>query len=469
GRVALDLPPDRDGGARARALLGTRIAARLVATSGQESAVRVTAYLGAPELAQTTSRGVQLFVGRRPVRDRGLLHAIAMGYGELVPRGRYPIAIVLVDVPGDAVDYNVHPQKLEVRFADAGAVCSAVRHVVQAGIAAASWRSEGAGPVVMTGITSAVPPRLPAGSEPTALAQRYAAQLADQRRGGGMQQARFGFDGTAAASSTGASSASPRTWAAQVRDQVRSSRAAEPLFARGSGVVDRRADEREREAPPPPEPELALGSGPASTQTQALAQPHTTYFSSLRYVGQIDLTYLACEGEGELVLVDQHAAHERVELARLQARSGGADLAIQRMLFPVTIEASEAQVALVSRVAAALARVGFEAEPFGVRTIAVKAVPAGIRHGDPAQLLRRLLDEWAAEGTPSEAELVERMLSEIACHSVVRAGDRLAPSEAETLLRSLDEVVAGHGGRGPHGRPLLLRLPLAEIARRFGR
>src|SRR5215470_17496162 len=85
---------------------------------------------GAPELAQATTRGIQLFVGRRPVRDRGLLHALAMGYGELVPRGRYPFAIVLIDVPAGTVDVNVHPQKLEVRFSDPAAVCAAVRHVV---------------------------------------------------------------------------------------------------------------------------------------------------------------------------------------------------------------------------------------------------------------------------------------------------------------------------------------------------
>src|SRR4029079_1865712 len=92
GRTALDTPPDRDGFARAQALLGPRIAARLVPVSGEESGGPVTAAWGAPELANTTARGVQLFAGRRPVRDRGLLHALAMGYGELVPRGRYPIA-----------------------------------------------------------------------------------------------------------------------------------------------------------------------------------------------------------------------------------------------------------------------------------------------------------------------------------------------------------------------------------------
>src|SRR5204862_2624141 len=106
----------RDGFARAQALLGTRIGSRMLPIAGEESGVRVTAFLGAPELAQATARGVQLFVGRRPVRDRGLLHAVTMGYGELIPRGRYPIAVVLVVVPARAVDVNVHQQKQEVWF-----------------------------------------------------------------------------------------------------------------------------------------------------------------------------------------------------------------------------------------------------------------------------------------------------------------------------------------------------------------
>jgi DNA mismatch repair protein MutL len=113
------------------------------------------------------------------------------------------------------------------------------------------------------------------------------------------------------------------------------------------------------------------------------------------------------------------------------------------------------------------AQVGFALERFGKATLAVKAVPAGIRHGDPAQLLRRLLHDWAEAGAPSEAERLDALIGTIACHSVVRAGDRLAPGEVETLLRSLDGIDLSLPA--PHGRAVLLRLPLSEIGRRFGR
>ena len=555
GRTALDAPPDRDGFARAQALLGPRVAARMVPVLGEESGVRVTAYLGAPELAQATARGVQLFVGHRPIRDRNLLHALAMGYGELVPRGRYPMAIVLLDVPAGAVDVNVHPQKLEVRFSDPAVVAAAVRHVVQAGIAAARWRDAGAGgaPVHLMGVVGGVgrsdaaggglggaaPPALPFdGAAVTPLAERHAAQMRSRQvplgfaaapeLGGpsGSSWARAAAPASAASAASAelaASAAVPasgtaRDWARNLRDQTRASRAEEPRTeyqpggariaedyptlpslvpaGRGgppdaapeatvdatvdatidgaavhdvrAGGVSARMAEAVLDLPPLPAPRrFAAGTGPVAPQAGG-------FFSQLRYLGQLDLTYLACEGDGELVLIDQHAAHERVELARLRERhacgAGEPRVAVQSMLFPVTLEATPSQLELVARVGGVLAQVGFEVEPFGAATLAVKAVPAGIRHGDPAQLLRRLLADWAEAGVPGEAELEARLdglLGAIACHSVVRAGDRLGASEAETLLRSLDGVDLSLPA--PHGRAVLLRLPLSEIGRRFGR
>jgi DNA mismatch repair protein MutL len=459
GRVALDAPPDRDGFARVQSLLGAKIAARMVPFSGQEAGVRVIAYLGAPELAQTTARGVQLFVDKRPVRDRGVLHAIAMGYGELVPRGRYPVAIVMIDVPAGAVDINVHPQKHEVRFSDAGAVCAAVRHVVQAGIEKAPWRDEigGAGPVMMTAIASVAPPKLPLDTPATAMAQTYAAQLREAREREWTRdraQAQLGFD-----------EAGPRQWAQQIKDRVRSARAAEAeLAARAAHALAqterdaRNEAQAEREAAPWDDAQLAHGSTPTTAPG---------FFASLRYLGQLDLTYLLCEGDGELVLIDQHVAHERVELARLKAGQGEREVPTQRMLFPTTIELAPELLDVATKMTDVLAQVGYETDSFGKGSLAVKAVPGGIRHGDPTHLLRKLLTDWADEGAPSEAERLERVLAEIACHSVVRAGDRLSPSEAEALLRAMDG--ADFSSHGVHGRPVMLRLSLADIARRFGR
>ncbi|HEY4241266.1 MAG TPA: DNA mismatch repair endonuclease MutL [Kofleriaceae bacterium] len=459
GRTALELPPDRDGLSRAQALLGPRIASRLHSVHGEESGVRVTTFLGAPELAQTTTRGVQLFVGHRPIRDRGVLHALCMGYGELLPRGRYPVAVVLLDLAGGAVDVNVHPQKAEVRFADPSSVAAAVRHVVQDGIVAARWRDESSGAAPVQMIASVAPPALPFDAPATPLADRFAKDLTPQGT--------LGFDPPAPRASAAppvkygtrgadSSSASPRDWVRAVRDANRAARVVEepPAMWEGRPIV--------------PSDPRAVAESRATLPTAADSPAATPgFFASLRFLGQLDLTYLVCETSGELVLVDQHAAHERVELHRLRLHHTESRPAVQKLLFPSTLDASPPQLELVSRLADVLATVGYEVEPFGKSTLAVKAVPAGIRHGDPAHVLRALLAEWAEDGAPSDAERIDALLGRIACHSVVRSGDRLSPSEAESLLRNLDGVDLTLPA--PHGRAVLLRLPLSEIGRRFGR
>ena len=296
---------------------------------------------------------------------------------------------------------------------------------------------------MMTAIASVAPPQLPwDGATATPLAQRYAAELASAR---GTQR------------SLGLDAAPAREWVRDVKSGVRAGRAND---APASYARSRPATRESLFEPAPalaPAPPVADGSGPVAAG----------YFASLRYLGQLDLTYLLCEGDGELVLVDQHVAHERVELGRLERSGTASDVPIQKLLFPTTMEASPAVLELVARTAGVLAQIGFEAEAFGESTIALKAVPASLRHGDPAELLRRLLDDWAAGGAPTEAELLAHARSEIACHSVVRAGDRLEPHEVEALLRALDAL--DPETPNPHGRPVLLRLPLGEIARRFGR
>ncbi|MGA9652346.1 MAG: DNA mismatch repair endonuclease MutL, partial [Polyangia bacterium] len=139
GRVALDLPPHRDMAERVRAALARRGAKVLHEAEGEEGGVKVRAFLASPEEAAPAGRSTFLFVGRRFVRDRALLHALAQGYGEVLEKGRYPLAALFVDVPGQELDINVHPQKLEVRFARPQEVYAAVRHVVGRAVARAPW------------------------------------------------------------------------------------------------------------------------------------------------------------------------------------------------------------------------------------------------------------------------------------------------------------------------------------------
>jgi DNA mismatch repair protein MutL len=184
-------------------------------------------------------------------------------------------------------------------------------------------------------------------------------------------------------------------------------------------------------------------------------------------MGQLDRTYLVCEGDGELVLIDQHAAHERVAFQRLRDRADTDAVATQRLLFPTTLELPPGEAAVVADGGPLLGAVGFDVEPFGASAVAIKAVPAGLRH-DPTQVLRELLGDLADRGgSRAVDERLDRVLATIACHSVVRAGDVLGADEARALLGQMDGV--DFRAHCPHGRPVLLRIGVPEIARRFGR
>jgi len=400
GRVALDLPPHRSLGERAQAVTGRRA---LIPADDWESGVRVRAFLAPPEESQTTSRGISLYVGRRFVRDRGLLHAVVMGYGELVPSGRYPTAVVVVDPPEGAVDVNVHPQKVEVRFARPQDVTAAVRHVIARAIAQAPW-VQARPPTPVFAVASQAPPS----------GERWmASDLAND-------------------------------FALRQEALLTARQILAPLLTTTATAT--------ASVPPTPQPERRA----------------TGFFGSLRYLGQLDRMFLVCEAPGELVLIDQHAAHERIAFQRLRDAYREKALRSQRLLFPRTLELDALQGAAAEVNREALLSIGFELEPFGERTWALRTSPVDVREEEVEATLRELLSELGdADASRAVDERVDLMFATIACHSVVRAGDVLSPAEAVALLSSMDEV--DYRAHCPHGRPVLLRMGVAELARRFGR
>ena len=171
-------------------------------------------------------------------------------------------------------------------------------------------------------------------------------------------------------------------------------------------------------------------------------------------------------------MLDQHSAHERVELEKLLERYRERSMPVQRLLFPQTIELSAAQATAADAHAEQLAAMGFELDDFGdnagVQSYALKAVPSGLRTASPEEVLLALLSELARTGSDRAIDdKIESMLATVACHSVVRAGDSLSGKEVESLLAAMDGV--DFRGVAPHGRPVLLRIGVDEIARRFGR
>jgi len=420
GRKAFDLPPREDWAGRAAALLGRDLRDRLFPFSGQSGEVRVSGLFGPPDAARRgAGRALYLYVNGRPVRDRNLTHAVLTAYGELVPRGQYPVVVLRVDLPPEEVDVNVHPTKHEVRFRDGRGVHDAVLGALAAGLAPSPWLGGSAlsGGVSYDTRTGEVQ------SEPDLVCERPA-----QYR-----------------------PASSRASPSQVGAVRRPERRFQPGFEPGSPVSPARGPD---------------GHGLATPEPPAEAGQ----FSSLRYIGQLGATYLLCQGSEGLVLLDQHAAHERVTYMRLlEQQEAGRGVQCQGLLVPLKLELSAAEAERAEELAARLTALGFEAEAFGGRTLVVKAVPALLAEAAVERLVRDVLDELVElpSGSDAAEKARDAVLARMACHGSTRAGYTMRPQEVRALLEAMDATE--RAGACPHGRPVMVEVPLREIEKWFHR
>ncbi len=405
GRVVLAARPGEELLERAAHALGREAARHLVPVDGRRGDVHVHGLLCSPDHSEPTGRGLYLLVNGRYVRDRGAAHAVLRAFAGTLPPGRHPVGVLRLSLPLGRVDVNVHPQKLEVRFADAREAYDAVFHAVAGALRTAPW----------LGSRSAV------------------------TAGAGRGQ------------TTGGDGSSP--WDAF--------RAAEVLAVAREGLPP--AESGATLLPPDEGPALvfpAAGGDPAA---------QLGYFGRLRYIGQHARTYLLCEGPGgTLVVIDQHASHERVLFQRLRAAFRGRSLAVQPYLLPQVLTLAPAIARALEAGRAELARVGLEVEPFGGDSFAVKGAPALLSGVDLPALLADLagqLSEVERGGAIEEA--FHGVLATMACHAAVRANQEVAPEEVRALLDGLDEV--DFKARCPHGRPVVFEIPLAELEKRVDR
>lgn len=473
-RLVLDLPPHRSPLQRSTAALRSRGKGQVALYLGEAHTpgVTVSAHVAAPEEATTTARNVFLLVNRRFVRDRGLLQAVVSGYGELLEKGRYPMCVLHVQIDLESVDVNVHPQKLEVRFANPEAVFDVVQQAIRKVCVSAPWLL-GTRPVRPTGETpdeggeAQPPPRLVPSHGPTVRhsEQRHGELCAQEPRpsyGSGL--AGVGrHEQTALANAPRADHAAihllpPRASGLQEHRQrlQQALKLCAPLGETDPSAQDQATENR-------------TSSDGASDPTGSLR----LLFSQLPYLGQLFGTYLLCEHQQELLLIDQHAAHERVIFERLRRARKQTGLSSQRLLFPVHVALDDAQVALVGEFAEALRVLGYDIRTFAERTVALLSVPDLPKYGrqaglvtQPEALFRLVLDELEEHGrTDSVERRDELLLATMACHAAVRAGDVLSEAKARALFTTLDDEEPSP--YCPHGRPVLVRLSQSELERRF--
>ncbi len=397
GRELIAYPPVTALAERARQVFGRERVQGGRAMTAERLGVRVAGFLISPHVSFATARYVFAFVNGRAVRDRALNHAIVEGYASLIPRGRWPGAVVLLELPPADVDVNVHPAKHEVRFRLAHVVHDTVLAAVRQGLAGLPTENAAA----------VGDPRADAVAEALA---GYGARV----------------DTTARLPLTG-----PRV---------------------------------------PPAGHSAVAPTSVSVAAVATAAPAEmrSGFAALRFVGQVFRGYIVCEGADRLVLIDQHAAHERVAFERLRAERARGAIERQALLLPLAVDLDPAQAEAVAAAAERLATLGFEVEPFGERTFLVRAVPALLGADDPRLLLEDLADGLAEVGSHlSVAEATDAILGRIACHSVVRVGRALGATEVAALLGDLDALT--YGSNCPHGRPVSIEFSRAQLERMFGR
>ena len=390
---------------RAAIALGREAVRHLIRIDGGRGEVRVHGLVTSPDHSAATARGLYLFVNGRFIRDRALAYGVVRAYAGTLPSGRQPAGVLFVDLPLDRVDVNVHPQKLEVRFQDARAVTDAVHHAVSAALRPSPWLRH---PAVAPGAEAS--PAVPVAAEPDGSDVASVLALARERTA---ERARdmlpFPFP-----AATGASFAEP------------------------------------------------FSPGPAPAQTPG-------YFGSMRYVGQHARTYLVCEAPGgALVVIDQHASHERLLFHRLREALRGRRLEVQPFLVPPVVTLPPASARLVEGAVDDLATVGLEVEPFGGDAFAVKSAPALLGGAAMGPLLTDLAEQVEeAERGSAVGEALDGLLATMACHAAVRANQDLSREEARALLDGLDAI--DFKARCPHGRPVVVELPLAELERRVGR
>jgi DNA mismatch repair protein MutL len=432
-------------------------------------ALRLTGFYSKPELQKLNRNSIYIFVNKRLIRDRLLIHAITEAYRNVIPPTSFPVVLLFLEMPAEEVDVNVHPAKTEVRFRQQSLIHDFVRDSLRtaliqarpaAGFLAALDSAPAASPSLMPPSASPLPgapdgPR-PADSDPEAFltAGTEAAPFQLTPRQPMPISGKLPFDGRGF--NPGGWGDTRQAWA----------EAAAALFQPAALPVTDGCS---------PPPGTANGPSPASATAQVEAEQAATNLNqlgSLRPLGQLRESFILASGDDGLWIIDQHVAHERVLFEKILRDRQVEKVQRQRLLMPMLVELKPWQMVVFARIAEELDRNGFEVEPFGPQTLAVKAAPVGLE-GAP---LERMLAEVIEQSSQNSDEVKQnedltalrtRIAASIACHSAIKVNTPLDPARMEWLLLELAKT--SHPTSCPHGRPIALLYSWKEIQRAFHR
>ena len=470
GRVQLEFLPQPDRLRRAEDVLARRVRTGLYSweETGPEGA-RLALVMSAPEVHLAEASGVYLFVNRRPVRDRLLLTSVTGSYGGLLPRGRYPVLVLHLDLPPAMVDVNVHPQKTQVRFRTERLVAGFVRATMQKALAAAPWvagknprtyqlksdpaaqtAEEPSAPKDVAGAPkdSAGAPKDSAGRVPVKVAVAQA--LARARQG-----AKSPAFGTPAGSSRPASGPPPES---------RTKPSPSPATTSGKTRIESLFADATHKTPGDEVLTTELISPSAPSAADAPSAPSASSAEPLRYLGCHAGLYLLFSLSDRLIVMDMHAASERVRYNEILANLRARRVLCQGLLLPQTFE--------VDRLSdwdphlADLRLLGFDIDRFGEHQLVIRGVPASLGARPVEPLLAELYQGFSAGRDAAEGlQMHERMAATMACHSALRKNDPITPPMALKLFHQIRTLPSG--GHCPHGRPVSMELSTPELESGF--
>jgi DNA mismatch repair protein MutL len=405
GKKSLDLPA-ADAVSRLLAAWPEEFHEQRLPLEVRDAEIRITGIIGLPELARPTAKHQYLYLNGRHIRDKFIQHALRESFRGLTEPGRHPAAILLIQIPPGDVDVNVHPTKIEVRFKDSGRIHGLVLSGVREKLLGSDLTP------------SAVPMR----------ADNFdTAERADVR-------------------------ATLAAFFQQIPGDLGAPQGPAPL-------------QLHAQQGPAPALEFSAQHAPVDS-LPAVPSPHLPTLPATAI--QLHNSYLVTETADGMLIIDQHALHERIMYEELKARITRGPLESQRMLIPYTVPATSRQTALLEQIQPLLARLGIEVSPFGPNTVAVQAFPTFLSKLDPVEFMTDLLERGEQELLDlHDEELLHELMDMMACKAAVKAGDSLTPAEVQALIARKDLV--DRSSNCPHGRPTTLRLSLKDLEKQFKR
>jgi len=503
-RTLHDLPPTTRWSERIRAFFGDEIADALIAVEHEDDKVKVRGYVTDPSVSRSNNRMQYLFLNGRYIRDRALQHALGEAYRGLLMVGRLPVCFLHMQIDPKTVDVNVHPTKVEVRFEDSGALYSRLLHTLRHKFLTSNLVAKGHDPLApganASSNSSSISPTIspsnsssnsPSGSSVTSPATSSGnSTLIDWARARSVPQFQpypdQGFQATTFRNIPNPSiGPSDNTFGNTLgnadnnfgNSTLGSNTGSTPAFTGASHLTHPDSMPNSNM----PRGNMATGAvEPGAGSTEAISNlpvEHGRFDSpisdpflgSSKPVGfQIHNRYLITEDEAGMVIIDQHALHERIMYEQIKAKVLSKSIERQRLLVPATVQMPAAEIAIALEHRDMLAEIGFEIDSFGGDTIALHSYPSILRQASPAEMLRQVIESLMVGSKRVEPrDVLDDIMNMMACKAAVKAGDRLNSTEISALLEQRDYYHDTH--HCPHGRPTALFFSRDQLDKMFKR